>query len=303
MKLLACERFLAARSSRSGEQGWALLGLLLALMVMSIFLVSAIIPDVQKQVQRDKEAEMMYRGQQMAEGIARYYSNGALQQLRYLVVLQRPLTELQKLRDGVTINGIERKFVRPSAMIDPVSGDEWEVVRARDHRLTRFLQAWLEKTQTVNITLYRDYFVLAGPEQKSAFKKNSQLSQDQTAAGGAQVQPSPATNPPNQQNPQNPPIPGSSQVRPPQNKGDDDDDDDDDDDVPNDPLAHLFKSGSAGQSNIPIIGVAPKKKGKAMTAYFGLENYEDWVFIYIPQNILLQPPPSNPGEGRRRVSQ
>ena len=302
MKVVGGKEFLMARSSRPGEQGWALLGLLLALMVMSIFLVSAIIPDVQKQVLREKEAEMLYRGQQMAEGIARYYSNGALQPLRYQLLLARPLTELQKLRDGVTIGAIERKFVRPSAMIDPVSGDEWQVVRPRDPRLTKFLQAWVAETQTVDITRYRDYFLLAGPPQKSAFKKNG-LFQDQTPAGGAQVQPAPSTNPPNRQNPL--PNSGGSQVRPLPNKGDDDDDDDDDDDVPNDPLANLFKSGSPGQSNIPIIGVAPKKKGKAMTAYFGLENYEDWVFIYIPRNIQqLQAPVSNPlPGGRNRISQ
>jgi hypothetical protein len=238
----------------------------------------------------------------MAEGIARYYGNGALQPLRYQLLLARPLTELQKLRDGITIGAIEKKFVRPSAMIDPISGDEWEVVRARDRRLSKFLQAWVAETQTVDITRYRDYFLLAGPPQKSAFKKNGQLPQVQTPSGGAQVQPSPATNPPNQQNP--PPIPGGTQVRPPQNKGEDDDDDDDDDDVPNDPLANLFKSGSPGQSNIPIIGVAPKRKGKAMTAYFGLENYEDWVFIYIPRVMQLQAPVSNPlPGGRNRVSQ
>jgi hypothetical protein len=183
-----------------------------------------------------------------------------------------------------------------------VSGGEWQVVRARDPRLSKFLQAWIAESQTVDITRYRDYFLLAGPPQKNAFKKNGQLPQDQTPTGGAQVQPAPATNPPNQQNP--PPSPGGSQIRPPQNKGDDDDDDDDDD-VPNDPLANLFKGGSPGQNNAPIIGVAPKKKGKAMNAYFGLENYEDWVFIYIPRVMQqLQPTPSNPAPGgRNRVSQ
>jgi type II secretory pathway pseudopilin PulG len=37
-----------------GEQGWALLGLLLALGIMSIVLSSSIIPNVQMQVQRAK---------------------------------------------------------------------------------------------------------------------------------------------------------------------------------------------------------------------------------------------------------
>jgi hypothetical protein len=62
----------------------------------------------------------------------------------------------------------------------------------------------------------------------------------------------------------------------------------------NDPLAHLFQSSSTtpGQSNVPIVGVAPKRKGKAATAYFGLENYEDWVFIYIPKDLQTGPTPS-----------
>src|ERR1700730_6812038 len=122
MKLVVVREFLGSRSSRSGEQGWALLGLMLALAVMSIFLVSSITPDVQKQVLRDKEAEMLYRGGEMARGIARYYGNGALTQLQIPILQARPLPDLAKLRDGITIGAIEKKFVRPSAMIDPVSG-------------------------------------------------------------------------------------------------------------------------------------------------------------------------------------
>jgi hypothetical protein len=294
MKLVVVREFLRSRSSRSGEQGWALLGLMLALAVMSIFLVSSITPDVQKQVLRDKEAEMLYRGGEMARGIARYYGNGALTQLQIPILQARPLPDLAKLRDGITIGAIEKKFVRPSAMIDPVSGDEWDIVRARDPRLAKFLQAWMAETQ-IDITR-SDYFLLAGPPQKSAFKKNGQLPGDQTPTGGAQVQPSPATNPPGQQNP--PPSPGGSQIRPLPKNGDDDDDDDDD--VPHDPLANLFTGGAPGHSNIPIVGVAPKKKGKAMTAYFGLQNYEDWVFIYIPPNMQqLQPPVNRPPAGQQ----
>ena len=70
MMLLAVGRVQSSRDlERSNEQGWALLGLLLALGVMSIIFTSSIIPNVQMQVQRDKEIEMIYRGEQMAEGI------------------------------------------------------------------------------------------------------------------------------------------------------------------------------------------------------------------------------------------
>src|SRR4030095_2728658 len=154
-------------SLRAGEEGWALLGLLLALGVMSIVLASSIVPNVQVQVQRDKELEMMYRGIQMSEGIARYYNGGAL---RGIQLLQRPpygyLTELAKLRDGVTIGVNERKFVRPSALRDPVSSGEWEPVRARDPRIMPFLQAWAAQTL---IPIPTQYLLLAGPPTKSVF--------------------------------------------------------------------------------------------------------------------------------------
>lgn len=275
-----------AGSSRSGEQGWALLGLLLALGVMSIVLASSIVPNVQMQVQRDKEIETIYRGEQMAEGIARYYNGGAL---RGIQLQQRPpwgyLTELAKLRDGVTVGVNERKFVRPSAMIDPVSNSEWEPVRARDPRIMKFLQAWAVQTG-VFLESMPQYLLLAGPPKKSVFGKSNPSSSTEAPGSGASGQQPPLINPAN---------PGNPPTRPPGQKPDDLDDDDDDDDNINDPLAHLFQTGAPGQSNAPIVGVAPKKKGKTATAYFGLENYEDWVFIFIPKPVqqgggMQQPP-------------
>jgi type II secretory pathway pseudopilin PulG len=279
----------------SGESGWALLGLLLALAVMSIFLTSAVVPNVQKEVQRDKEMEMLYRGQQMAEGIARYYGRGRLAPLN---ILAPPaplpyLTELAKLRDGVNIGVREIKLVRPSAMIDPMTGVEWEPVRARDPRIMKFLQAWAAETLS---QIPNQYLLLAGPPQRSVFNNPSSTSH----APGSGIQPAdPSSTPPT--------APGGSQVAPPRRPpvSDDDDDDDDDDDNPNDPLGHLFDSGQPGHSNAPIVGVASKRKGPAMNSYFGLPNYEEWIFIYIPKFLPnLQPnQPQGPRNPRNRVSQ
>jgi len=236
------------------------------------------------QVQRDKEAEMLYRGEQMAKGIARFYGRGQLSPLRVQLLLTSPygqLTELAKLRDGVTLGVREIKFVRPSAMIDPMTSSEWEPIRVRDPRLMKFLQAWLADTQTVDINAYRDYFQLAGPLQKSVFDKL-------TPAPPRNRPPGVAVPAPGQRLPPSPANPGNPQVRRPGQTPDDDDDDDDDDDVSNDPLARLFESGP-GHSNAPIIGVVSKKKGKAMSSYFGLDNYEDWIFIFIPRNAPVIP--------------
>lgn len=278
----------AADSPRAGEQGWALLGLLLALGVMSIVLASSIVPNVQMQVQRDKEMEMMYRGQQMAEGIARYYNGGALRAIQ--IQLRPPygyLTELVKLRDGVTIGVREIKFVRASAMIDPMTSSEWEPVRARDPRISKFLQQWASQTLS---PIPPQYLLLAGPPTRSAFGRSNPSSPNQTPGSQSPGQTPPIINPANPGNPQ------AGQAR------QDPDDDDDDDDI-NDPISHLFESGAPGQSNAPIVGVAPKRKGKAATAYFGLENYEDWVFIFIPKILPTGLPNQQGGGPQNRLPQ
>lgn len=284
-------------SSPAGEAGWALLGLLLALSVMSIFLVSAMVPNVQKQVQRDKEAEMIYRGEQMAQGIARYYGRGNLVPLN---ILMPPtplpyLTDLTKLRDGVNIGVRELKFVRTSAMIDPMTNSEWEPVRARDPRIMKFLQAWAAQTL---IQIPNQYLLLASAPQKSVFKNSDSSPANQPPGTGIQIQP-PTSNPPN---PTGPPRPLPGQVRPPTQNTGDDDDDDDDDDVSTDPLAHLFRSDAPGHSNAPIVGVASKKKGQAMNSYFGLDNYEDWIFLYIPKVVPQQGQPlQRPGQPNQQL--
>ncbi|HMG37244.1 MAG TPA: hypothetical protein VKM94_25300 [Blastocatellia bacterium] len=287
--------------SRSGEEGgWALLGLILALSVMAILFSSAIIPNVRMQVQRDKELELVFRGEQMAIGIARYYGRGAANPLQLLVPPEYGyLTDLKKLRDGITIGTRDIKFVRPSAFIDPMSNVEWEPVRARDPRIMKVLQAYAAET---GIVIPQQYLLIAGPPQKLHLAKIPGTSPDSQAgppgsggAAGAQPQqppqqgvqiPGPGGTRGGQQGP--PGQPGKKpKVQPNADADDDDDDDDDDDENFADPLAHLFSNDTPGRSNAPIIGVAPKLKGKAIKPLYGLDKYEDWVFMYMPR--LIQP--------------
>lgn len=270
------------------EGGWALLGLLLALGVMSIVMASAIVPNVKVQVQRDKEAEMLYRGDQMARGIARYYNAGQLAGIQ--LVVPPPygyLTELKKLRDGIRLNVRELKFVRPSAMIDPMSSVEWEPVRARDPRIMKALQAFAAQTQ---IPIPLQYLLIAGPPQP--LKKATP-----TETGESEEVPQPPGAGPPRTNPQQP-------AEDPDDDGDDDFDDDDEGDgvTPNDPLKHLFDSTTPGSSTVPIVGVAPRVKGKSVLTLYGLDRYEDWVFIFVPDTTQLRPAlPNRPS--RPRISQ
>ena len=259
----------------TGEQGWALLGLLLALSVLAIFLVSVVTPNIQLEVQRDKEAEMLFRGDQMAKAIARYYNLGNLGPIPVRSwPPYGPLTELKKLKEGITVGVERRKLVRASAMIDPMTNVEWEPVRLRDPRIGNFLQAYVAETQNL---IPDSYWLLAGPLTKT--HKVAPLTPATPPSTAPGIRPPSGTPPGQVVNP-----PGG---QPPVEEGDDDDDDDDDD-----PFAHFFEPG---QSNLPIVGVAPKLRGNSVRALYGLTKYEDWIFLFIQPMQQIQQTPGRPG--------
>jgi type II secretory pathway pseudopilin PulG len=286
----------SGRAPADGERGYALLSLLLALSIISLYLVSSVAPNVKMSVQRTKEQEMIYRGNQMAKAIARYYGSRRLLPLN---LIQPPaygyLTELKKLKEGVTLNVTEIKFARGSEMIDPMAGIEWEPVRARDPRINPVLQAYAAETGAI-ISL--PYLLLAGaPARKQSIFGNSdsQSSSSSSQSGTRPGQPGQPS--------------GQAGVNPKPGEDPDEPDNDDDDDS-NDPLAHLFEqdSNAPGKSTVPIIGVAPKLRGKSVVplrlgdvALNGIENYEQWVFIYIPPQGFMQGPGQGPGQGLQPV--
>ena len=292
-------RHKSGRRNEGAESGWALLGMILALMVLGVLLVSAV-PSVKFAVQRDKEAEMIYRGEQMAEAIGRYYNSGQRGAPQLLAPPTRfggYLLELKKLRDGVTAGEVRIKFVRRSAIIDPMTNEEWEPVRARDPLLAPFLQAYVAATGNPIPQVLQ---MIAGPPPRLQRVIPTLVPGAGTGSGTEQGN---TNRPPGQVQPGQPAQPGQP-GRAPRAPGqieappvlDDDDDDDDDDDGVADPLAHIFKdkddSNQPGKSSIPIVGVRPKIKGPSVRALFGLSNYEQWIFIYIPDPQMI--PGANP---------
>jgi type II secretory pathway pseudopilin PulG len=266
---------------REGEGGWAMLGLIFALMIFGIAMTAAA-PNIKTQVQREKEAELIYRGEQVAQAIARYYNFGNLGPIN----IRTPppygyLTELKKLRDGVTMGVREIKFARPSAIIDPMTGEEWEPVRVRDPRIMGALQAFSAEK---GVQIPDFYMLIAGPPPKlniinpSEPEKPANSNQSGSGTGSATNQ---------NRN-------GAAPARDPDPDPDPDDDDEDDDD----PLAGLME---LDKSSLPIVGVATKVKGPSIRALYGLKNYEEWVFIFVPdQNFRGIPPPNpNPNPNQR----
>ncbi len=264
-------------SNRSAnDEGWALLGLILALMVIGIMMLAAV-PSVRVQVQREKEEEMIYRGQQMAEAIARWYNFGNLGPIN----LQNnagfgPLTDLKKLRDPIVFNGREIKFARVSAFTDPMTSDEWEPVRIRDPRLAGVFNAFSAFT---NVVIPPSYQFLAGPPTRTLFNPTA-------PAPGAQS------------NSNSRPANRNASAEDPDADEDEEEDEEEDDDEPDDPLGRFFEPGREN-SNLPIVGVAPKLKGLSIRSLWGLKSYDEWVFIYIP-DPSRRPTFNPPGNANRR---
>lgn len=249
------------------EGGWALLGVLLALSVIGIMMLQ-VVPKAQTQVRREKEAELIYRGGQMAQAIARYYQvRGQLAPINPFVFPRGPLVDLKILRNGIALGTFEIKLLRPSALIEPISNGDWEPVRIYDPRISKAIQTYAAYNK---VAIPPSVLQLAGQPLKLDFPASGDIPQSGGSGSGGL---------------------GGSNPRNPDDPNDPNDPNDVDDPDP----SQRFGPDS---SNWPIVGVAPKLKGQSIKALWGgLTDYSEWVFIYIP-DIPLQPNTlQNPGGG------
>jgi hypothetical protein len=143
-------------------------------------------------------------------------------------------------------------------MIDPMTGQEWEPIRIRDPRLLKALEAYAAANQ---VPIPPSYYLLAAPPSK--------IDLGQPAAPATTPQPAEGR-------------PDAGQKKP--GREDSDEDEGEGDSSAGDPLMSLPQ---LDKDNLPIIGVAPRAKGRSIKSLWGLNNYEEWVFIHIP-------PPSAP---------
>ncbi|MCS6804528.1 MAG: hypothetical protein RMM98_13950 [Acidobacteriota bacterium] len=139
--------------------------LIVTLGMLTVFLVLAagIAPSVAQELRRERETEMLFRGQQIVDAIGRYRilaqrimaAGGAEQQPPVVpggqavpgaVGFGWPQS-LEQLVDGVNVRGSTRKvrLLRPFALKDPVNGNKpWRPVGFNDEALREFLEAYFE---------------------------------------------------------------------------------------------------------------------------------------------------------------
>ena len=119
-----------------GERGYALVGLM-AVMMLALILTTAAAPSLRREMQREKEEEMLWRGQQVVVALSRYraFRGGVFP------------TDLRELVEGIDINGKRLRLLRPSAICDPMTPCEgegetnWRTVNPGDPLTKELLEA------------------------------------------------------------------------------------------------------------------------------------------------------------------
>ncbi|MGH9936845.1 MAG: pilus assembly FimT family protein, partial [Blastocatellia bacterium] len=133
---------------KRNERGYALIGLM-AVMMFAMILTTAAAPTLRQEMQREKEEEMLWRGQQVAFAIKRY---------RDIPGRNRAFpTDLSELVKGIDLGGKKIHLLRPSAMCDPMTpcaGEtNWRMVHPGDPLPKELLDGILETQEKSPMTV------------------------------------------------------------------------------------------------------------------------------------------------------
>jgi type II secretory pathway pseudopilin PulG len=113
---------------------------LLAVMVMmTVFAIVllAVAPTVQVEIQREKELEAIYRGEEIADAIRLYM----------LAYNGRLPNSIDDLLEGIPQGTKKRQILRPSAAVDPLSADgKWRLIKADP----KVIAGFAKRVQTYN---------------------------------------------------------------------------------------------------------------------------------------------------------
>jgi len=227
-------------------------------------------------MQREREEEMLFRGQEIVEGIERFYRMTG----RY------PMS-LKQLVDGVMWRGTRRiRFLRPSALIDPMTNEEWKAVRPGDPVLKRFVEAYLESIgQPGNPILQQ--FVRGGAQIKvgtGAVGGGRRTGTGSVSRGGAQVGME---------------LPLRRQAEQAAGLGEFGAEMVEEGSLAGQTAAREVgaEAGEEGEGGGPTLGVVSKSEKKTIRVYYELDQYKDWAFVFIPSEFL----PVATGEARLRA--
>jgi type II secretory pathway pseudopilin PulG len=105
--------------------------------VLALFAMAAA-PSIRQQVEREREKEAIFRGEQVADAIRDYYKYRHAQGAPFVQALP---TTIDQLREGIPVTGgsKKRQILRASSAKDPLStSGEWRLIRAPSQDLIEF---------------------------------------------------------------------------------------------------------------------------------------------------------------------
>jgi len=120
---------------RDSQAGYTLVALIVVMTILALFAVAAA-PSIKQQGQREREKEAVFRGEEVAEAIRRYYESHGAQGVQSLP------TSMDQLLEGVTVGTRKVQILRREAAVDPLSSTgEWRVIGPTSQDLIQFVQA------------------------------------------------------------------------------------------------------------------------------------------------------------------
>lgn len=128
------------------EDGYTLVALLALMTVMALFAVAAA-PSIRQQALREREAETIFRGEQVADAIRAYYSANRRRASNPDLALP---SSIDNLLEGIPSGTKKVQILRPSAARNPLSeSGEWLLVRPRSQELSDFVEAVMLYSENV----------------------------------------------------------------------------------------------------------------------------------------------------------
>lgn len=118
---------LSKEQRRKGEEGYALVAMI-AFMTILVMLTFSAAPVFRQQGQREREAEAIVRGEEIAEAIRLY------------ILEKRTLpTSMEQLTDGLPRGTKKLQILRPYALVDPLTDSgEWKLIRPKGTEMIEF---------------------------------------------------------------------------------------------------------------------------------------------------------------------
>ncbi len=226
------KKAVSKREQRNNERGYALIGIM-TVMMFGLILTTAAAPTLKSESQREKEEEMLWRGQQVATALRNYQ--------RVRGSFPTDLTDLVK---GIEVGTKKLRFLRPSALCDPMTpcdpgSPNWRTVHPGDPLVKELLDAYISTREKGQMVLPPPpgmlvQFAAMGASQLTSGGLGLGLAGDKPAGGG--------DTPPNPAN-----------------------------------------TGGGAQSDDklkgPIIGVVSRKSDRMFRNYYGIEEYDKTLFF------------------------